>query len=375
MELTVPFREFINVVALGEAFVFAIIFLFLGLRGGLANKILAAVFFLLVTVKADQLFQFLGGLENYPQYAFVFIPIQWLVTPALYFFVRARVSENFKFKKQHLWNLVPATISLIYMWFFYFQLPVAGKIELLQSGVLRNTLNGFFIPLVADFIQLGYLLATLRVVNAHGITLKNWFSRIDDQKILWVKPVIFLWAVIFLFHVTLIISVGGFGVFPFGRGAINILNVLHLVMINALMFVGFASHFKLQANGGNKPRKKYAGSNQSGAERKTLFSKALKIMGSQKLFLELDLNLGQLADKLAATPRELSEAINGEGKKNFYDFVNSFRIEEAKQMLERFPEKAILEIGFTCGFNSKSTFNELFRKSTGQTPSQYRKKS
>ena len=154
MDFSVPFRELINIVALGEVLIFALVFLALGFRSSLATRMLALFFFLLATVKIDQLYQFLGGFQSYPEYAFIFTPVQWLVTPVLYFFIRAKVEDDFRFKKVHLWNLAPALISFIYMWFFYYQLPVEGKVTLLQSGVLRDTLNGLAIPLVSDFIQL-----------------------------------------------------------------------------------------------------------------------------------------------------------------------------------------------------------------------------
>ena len=82
---------------------------------------------------------------------------------------------------------------------------------------------------------------------------------------------------------------------------------------------------------------------------------------------------GELASRLAATPRELSEAINGVGKQTFYDFVNHYRREAAKDALIKDPASQVLEIAFDCGFNSKSTFNQLFKKATGLTPTAFRR--
>ena len=74
-------------------------------------------------------------------------------------------------------------------------------------------------------------------------------------------------------------------------------------------------------------------------------------------------------------PHNLSEVINSRLKKNFYDLVNGYRIEQVKKDLSD-PAKShlkILSLAFDAGFNSKATFNTLFKESTGQTPSDYRK--
>ncbi|MGC9366431.1 MAG: helix-turn-helix domain-containing protein [bacterium] len=66
--------------------------------------------------------------------------------------------------------------------------------------------------------------------------------------------------------------------------------------------------------------------------------------------------------------------INESLQQNFFNFVNSYRIEEVKKMLvdEVNSDRTILEIMYECGFNSKSSFNSVFKKQTGLTPSQYR---
>jgi AraC-like DNA-binding protein len=71
----------------------------------------------------------------------------------------------------------------------------------------------------------------------------------------------------------------------------------------------------------------------------------------------------------------VSQIINSEFGKNFYDFVNYYRVEECKKMLadNSYSSKTILEIAYECGFNSKSVFNNSFKKLTGKTPSDYKR--
>ncbi|WP_421750880.1 helix-turn-helix domain-containing protein [Croceimicrobium sp.] len=95
----------------------------------------------------------------------------------------------------------------------------------------------------------------------------------------------------------------------------------------------------------------------------------------QEPFLEPDLTLAQLADQLAMSPRYLSGLINQYEQKNFMSFINEYRIQKAKTLLSENedPGFTIAEAMFGSGFNSKSSFNTLFKKLVGQTPSEYRK--
>ncbi|MEM6525568.1 MAG: helix-turn-helix domain-containing protein [Bacteroidota bacterium] len=93
----------------------------------------------------------------------------------------------------------------------------------------------------------------------------------------------------------------------------------------------------------------------------------------EKLFLEQDLDLRGLAKNVGFKPNLLSYLLNRHLGKSFYEYVNSFRIEEVKQRLEsdEFRHLSILAIAFDCGFNSKTSFNRIFKQMTGLTPSQY----
>lgn len=96
----------------------------------------------------------------------------------------------------------------------------------------------------------------------------------------------------------------------------------------------------------------------------------IALMEEEKLYQETELTLQQLADKLKLPPYQLSQAINEGLNKNFYDLINGYRVEEAKRLLLESKSKnyTILSIGFEAGFNSKTTFNTVFKKMTGQTP-------
>lgn len=97
-------------------------------------------------------------------------------------------------------------------------------------------------------------------------------------------------------------------------------------------------------------------------------------MEEKRLFLDNHLSIQQLADATGMTLHELSRLINEGFKQNFYDFVNSYRVEEAKRKLSDplFSPYTILAIAEESGFNSKSAFNSAFRKFAGMTPREFR---
>ena len=98
-------------------------------------------------------------------------------------------------------------------------------------------------------------------------------------------------------------------------------------------------------------------------------------MEIEKLYRDETISLQSLSKKLSISPHQLSEIINKKLDKNFWDFINTYRIEEAKKLL-RDPKRAdqrILSIAFAVGFNTKTAFNNVFKKYTKMTPSQYKK--
>ena len=96
-------------------------------------------------------------------------------------------------------------------------------------------------------------------------------------------------------------------------------------------------------------------------------------MSEEELFKNNELLINDLAAKLDIHPNYLSQVINEKEGKNFYEFVNSYRLKEFKRLiaLPEYKRFTLLSVAFECGFNSKSSFNRYFKKETGQTPSQY----
>ncbi|TGM74022.1 helix-turn-helix domain-containing protein [Leptospira mtsangambouensis] len=104
-------------------------------------------------------------------------------------------------------------------------------------------------------------------------------------------------------------------------------------------------------------------------------SRLSHLMEIEKIYLNEDLSLEILAEELELHPRQLSEFLNGRKQTTFNSFLHSYRIKEAKDLLLKYPEKNISEIGFEVGYKSLSSFYEAFKKELKITASEFRRKT
>jgi AraC-like DNA-binding protein len=98
-------------------------------------------------------------------------------------------------------------------------------------------------------------------------------------------------------------------------------------------------------------------------------------MMEKKLYREPLLTLKDVAEKASVPAHYVSQILNEKLNEKFYDYINRYRIEECKRILSTHAqnEKTILEILYDVGFNSKSVFNNAFKKYVGMTPSEFKR--
>ena len=124
----------------------------------------------------------------------------------------------------------------------------------------------------------------------------------------------------------------------------------------------------LRGAGGKRKKKK-----QADLEKKPDLEERLQLLlGEEKLFCDEDLSLGKLAALANTTPHQLSAYLNNHLQVNFNQYINGFRIDEAITIMKVDPERSLLSIAFGVGFNSKSSFYDVFTRITGQSPARFR---
>jgi len=110
-------------------------------------------------------------------------------------------------------------------------------------------------------------------------------------------------------------------------------------------------------------------------EIESIHQRLLLLLEKEHIYLDEELTLRALAKEIPTTDKKLSALINHHLHTNFYDLVNSFRVQAVKEKLaaKEFEHLTILAIAFESGFKSKTSFNRIFKKETGMSPSAYKK--
>ncbi|GJL97649.1 MAG: hypothetical protein DHS20C06_14660 [Hyphobacterium sp.] len=326
-----------------------------------SKRILIVLLAVFAIEKGDQIFLTSGAVLDHPGFAMIGNLFGALIAPLTYFHIRARTDTEFRIGWPNGWAFIPFAILIIYAIATYHRLGETEQLELLTSGQILNSINTMVIPLLGDAISFGFLVAAIFTLRQHDMKVRNWFASIDNRTLSGLRTILMLLAGMILIHFIWTLT---------GAGSVAVLlNFSHFLMINALA-IGALTAVRDTADAvaasGSRERR------EATPEQITILECARTALRDQSLFQDADLTIARLARRLSVPQRQLSEAINLAGKMNFHGFVNEVRIEAAGRKLKDHPGQTILEIAYECGFNSKSTFNDAFRKLTGQTPSEYR---
>ncbi len=161
----------------------------------------------------------------------------------------------------------------------------------------------------------------------------------------------------------------------FFTGSIFFRELSHIVLasLNLFLFICFINYpafFPMLSK--ELAKTKYRQSRILHLDLESINNSLIGLMETNKLFLDENLTLKQLAEKLSLTSHQLSEFLNNHLDINFKAFVNRYRVDNAKNELTQFPEKSILDIAYDAGFKSRSAFNDAFSKNTGSSPKEFR---
>ena len=226
--------------------------------------------------------------------------------------------------------------------------------------------------------SLFYFMWVYRFVNRYGSKIKQNYSSINDKDLTWVKK--------FLIGGSLIIGVDLFTSFyeifvqelSWDTGYITV--ALMAIWIAYLGYNGISQARillpdfllpDLSVNNKSEPQKSVYNIEEMAQLEKRLSD----LIQTKKPYLNEDLTLSGLAEFLQVTDKKLSALLNQFMDVSFYDYINSFRVEDVKGMIRsgEIEQYTLLGIAYECGFKSKTSFNRTFKKTTGLSPSAYKK--
>jgi len=300
-------------------------------------------------------------------YRYLQLEMLFGIGPSLYFYTKCIINTNFKFKRIYYLHFLPLVLEFIFYRTAFYRIG--------SDGLYLDDMPFYsYIYLTQQWLGvisiLTYSFICLAILVKYQKQLKEYYSKIENISLSWLQTPIIVYASFFIFW-NILTEVDRF-IFSHSLREYYFLPSFAILSI-ATCWIGFKGYLQKERDlifikQSSKKRKE-----KVVIKDKEFISKLNELMDTQKPYLNPELNLGMLADLLEMKPKQVSLKINDNYAQNFYDLVNSYRIKEFKKMIEsfKFEKFSILGLAFESGFNSKSTFNNVFKKQTQLTPTQY----
>lgn len=315
-----------------------------------------------------------------------FLPLNWtlLIPFSLYYFIQYLINPVYKIADKEYLLLLPFGIQLAQ--------------KLVQLGLFLSNPNQldewryFFNRLVQvlEIIAIIYCIVvfvlSIRKINQFQSQLQNQFADIERRSLAWIKNILIkvalllaLWIVPYVFAMITDTNVNNY-MYPLWIGMTVVVYWLGWAMFNRRDLFEFTPPEVLVSKSNEIPL--WANTvPATQLESKELpvaweqhYQKLKSLIENEKLYLDMDLSMSTLAQKMNLSNGYLSQIINQKEGVNFYDYINKYRVEAVTQKLldPASSHLSIYGIAMDCGFKSKSTFNLVFKKVTGLTPTAYK---
>ena len=300
-------------------------------------------------------------------------PFYFLLAPLLYLYVQSLFIQSFNLKRVHLIHLAPFLLVFAYfILFLIIRLNLTDRLsEYARQLRIESTIASVLLNLQIAF----YLAGIFTIFFQYRKEIRNHFAEFRHFSLNWLLFILLAFTLMWLTDLT---STVAFWLKIDNPGLYRILTLFSIAInfIFATILV-YRSMEQSWEQTGIIEASKYMGSGLSDSESTGYAQKIRMIMEKEKLYLDPEISLKELSDKTGISPRYLSQVINSKFNQNFFDFINHYRIEEAKRLMAGTVRKelTILEVMYNVGFNSKSSFQTAFRRYTGTTPTEFRHRS
>jgi len=309
----------------------------------------------------------------------------FIVAPALYFYVKSILFSDFVVTRKTLLHFAPAALFLVLLPVYLYSRDTAFFINARSNYEYLFhdwPFHGYLAAKHMSFIAYGACASWL-LLTYHRY-LEQGYSSIHDANPFGLRFLVLgfwgIWLAYFSSYLAHLLFESVFFANLLGLWA----NYLNVLFINSLVVYGLAKSMAFkgveeydpsQDSTGKQPANGQGTSEQEQEQENSLAPLLDQVMRQHKFYLDPELTLDQFARALGYPRRLVSHTINHQYHKNFFEFVNDYRMREACDIL-RDPagEDAMLEVMEKSGFNSKSTFNRCFKRATGITPREFRER-
>jgi AraC-like DNA-binding protein len=370
-----------------------------------ANRLLATLIATFTIYLLGEVYYSTGLIRTYPHLFGISYPLPWVFGPLTYLYALAASDRTWRISARDWLHFLPPVVVVI-----------AGANNYLMSGpdkiALYDRLQVGDVPTAIRVFEptkyvsgFAYSVATFAYLRRHRRRIENSYSNTERVNLLWL-----LW----LSGVALtiwVVAVSGTaaGLVPeaLRKRSDDLVSVGIALLVYAIGYTGLRqpeifrydseptptsrrsvppteapaaptaplSESAQRVASVDAPASRYERSGLGDAEAGALKTALLSLMMEEHPYRDPDLTLPNLAERLGTTPHKLSEVLNTEIGQTFYDFINRYRVDDVRRRLaeSRSKDLNVLTVAMDAGFASKSTFNQVFKKQTGQTPSTYRK--
>lgn len=375
-------------------YIFAICFVIIAgiLIGSKKNKQKADYFLLLFLFTSTLI---LGAFYLYFEYAIaesvlLLLYRNQLQMPILFFYVISVLRPKKRFLKRYLFLFTPLFISTLHMSWCYYFLSEAEFISLFSTDVIAAP-GLYLLTIIADLaMEPVMVIIMLRLLYKYRLALRDNYSYLQGIEFRWIRRLlwidVFAWFAIGVtsYMLNLFFPEYEMLLFQIGGGLICVI-VIYICFFGLRQTHIFAPQFSLpveekqpqveteRGENGDSAVEKYAKSTLTESMAGEIQESLEKHVQVDTLYLNPKLGLAEVAAITGYPAHTISEVLNSYMNTNFYDFINDMRVEEAKRKLVSgmLKTQTVLAIALESGFNSKSSFNRLFKLKTGMTPSQF----
>ncbi|USE68275.1 AraC family transcriptional regulator [Pseudoalteromonas maricaloris] len=323
-----------------------------------------------------ELYIFTGVFQYAPAIAGFQLPVRMLMGPALYFYAYKAMFPNSKISlKAHLLALFGPAVVFLSMIPFIFSITPEQKLALANPSTRDPALWKIaifvclFTAVTFIVVTFAYLIAALRLHSQHRKQLMDKYSAIEQRAMDWLKIILLLWGLVWLFYAAnYAASFFGFNWFAMR----SLLPVFEFTVLVSFLNLALKQLELSEPEETKRPEPQPREAVISHDKMQLIADKLTIAMSEKALFKDEDLSLNGLSTAISVSENHISETLSQFMNTNFFQFVNGYRIEEAKNLLTN-SDMLVSSIAFEVGFKSKSTFNSAFKKRVGATPTDYKK--
>lgn len=337
------------------------------------DRILSLFLFTLILITLENIIEYSGSFSTLPHLMYITAPLIFCIGPLLYFYHLEKFDRMEKSNYKYLLHFIPAVVIFFYMLQFYL-LPADSKLKYFTNfhDASDRVIGPRHIVVMILFLLqiISYLFFSMNKFKLFSKEIKKESANSIIEQFRGLNALYVFLVLIFTFsfltQIFLLYDSHYYEVVD------RLESVIFSFLIHGtlLMMIAFPSNTVLPISERDEEN-----ISEEDEQLGNIKSKILKIMREEELFLNPNLRLDNIAEKINESRHLTSRVINTNLGQNFYDFVNNYRIEKAKELLqsEESKTKSLDSIAFDSGFNSYISFYRVFKRFTKKSPSEFTK--